>query len=155
MSTAEPAHALSQDLPKVPRPRSSPMSMNIRLMIPFYKDFLGARIEFESDRTAHPRGTAPHQDHRVRRSISSHSPSTLGLSTSPSPSATCKTSYLPTSSVRRMVLASNVHDHVQTTSIPIWTPDRNRLEAQVDHFDSNEEARLLFCRIGQLLREPY
>ena len=149
MATEKPAHALSQDLPKVLSPkklahvvlRTKPM--NIRPMIEFYKNFLGARIEFESDRAAFLGYDEEH--HRIgiiafdNLALPTHlAPGLEHIAFTFDNLQDLVTTYEQRKAYGiRPTICTN---HGPTTSMYYMDPDGNRLEAQVDNFDSNEEA---------------
>jgi catechol-2,3-dioxygenase len=139
--------AQTQDLPKVLSPKKLAhvvlRTMNIRPMIEFYKNFLGARIEFESDRAAFLGYDEEH--HRIGIIAFEN----LALPAQPAPGL--EHVAFTFDNLQDLVTAYEQRkaygirpaicvNHGPTTSMYYMDPDGNRLESQVDNFDNAEEA---------------
>lgn len=149
MTTEETAPSRAQALPKVLSPkklahvvlRTKPM--NIRPMIDFYCNFLGAWIEFESPRAAF----LGYDDEHHRIGIIAFD----NVASPPEPAPGLEHIAFTFDNLQDLVTAYEQRkaygilpvicmNHGPTTSMYYMDPDGNRLEAQVDNFNSNEEA---------------
>jgi catechol 2,3-dioxygenase-like lactoylglutathione lyase family enzyme len=147
MSPEKITHAQAEESPTVLSPKKLAHvvvhTMNIRPMIQFYKNFLVARIEFESDRAAFLGYDEEH--HRIGIIVFDN----LALPAQPAPGLEHiaftfdNLQDLVTAYEQRKaygIRPTVCTNHGPTTSMYYMDPDGNRLESQVDNFDNAEEA---------------